>query len=70
MSLYLGMTRISQYSYSAPQVFNQNIYFNDEEISFHPLVESKVDNEYFAQIFQDKPKLKISSLPSNTRLVI
>ena len=34
MSLYLGLNRISEFSYSKPQIFNQNVYFGDEEISF------------------------------------
>lgn len=39
-SLYLGGERISQYSYSKPQLFSQNIELNDEEIKFYEILDN------------------------------
>ena len=37
--LYLGCERISQFSYSRPHIFGQNVQFNDDEIYFYSITE-------------------------------
>jgi hypothetical protein len=62
-ALYLGCERISHFSYSSPQPFSQNIEFEDEELFFYSITDK-------AEQSLEKPKLKLSNLPSNTRLVL
>jgi len=68
-SLYLGCERISQFSYTQPRLFGQNIDFNLEEICFYTLNEGS-GGAYAAEMFGDKKKLKVNNLPSNCRLII
>ena len=60
-ALYLGCERISHFSYSSPRPFSQNIEFEDEEMHFYQIADSSQS---------DEPRLKLSNLPSNTRLVL
>jgi hypothetical protein len=68
--LYLGCERISQYSYSKPQIFGQSVDFNEDEIFFYAKDEAKCSHTIKSQVVSDRPRLMIQNLPSNTRLVL
>lgn len=59
-SLFLGNIRISEYSYSKPQLFSQNIDFVGEEIYFQKLNEKDTQEDFNYMSFRN--------LPSNTKL--
>ena len=65
----MGGERISQFSYTQPRLFGQNIDFNLEEVCFYTLNEGS-GSAYAAEMFGDKKKLKVNNLPSNCRLII
>lgn len=72
-ALYLGKERISEKSYSQPRIWSQNVDFDYDELSFYRRTDRSTQRrEYPAEAYapEDKPKLKISNLPSNTRLVL
>jgi hypothetical protein len=51
-------------------IFGQNIEFNNDEIYFYSITDQQLSSQSKAQVFSDKPRLKIENLPSNTRLVL